>query len=73
MSFKKLWALVFVAPLLVVAKARLLVWAVGLNWDVGFGQKTLTVASIIGGVLGTAAGIGTLVELGEKGFSEDKP
>ena len=72
MSLKKLWTLVFLAPLLVVAKARLLVWAVGLNWDEGFGQRTLAVAIIIGGVLAAVAGIGTLVVYSEKVFSEDK-
>ena len=66
MPLWKIWLAVFLLPLLVVAKARLLVWVVGLPWDSGHARTTLAVATVISGIVGITATIYTLVEIEEK-------
>jgi hypothetical protein len=66
MPLWKIWLTVFLFPFLVVAKARLLVWVVGLPWDPGHARTTLAVAISIGIIAGITATIYTLVEIEEK-------
>ena len=48
MTRKARWTLVMVVPLLVVVKARLLVWAVGLPWTPEHANGTLLFSGIAG-------------------------
>jgi hypothetical protein len=66
MSLWKIWLAAFLFPFVAVAKARLLVWFVGLPWDFGHARTTLAVATVISGIASLTATIYTLIRIEEK-------